>query len=126
MSEYVGCTNGTVRQIVSQRSRITKFSSPRLARRYLELGDKLKVVSFAETGTPRQQVLDEFSISPRTFWRIIRKKELLQSHPKKGRPLTIKELYAKHPEVVAEVEAFVSYAIILVCQSHENSWKSAN
>ena len=100
MSESVGCTNGTVRQIVSQRSRITKCSSPRLARRYLELGDKLKLVFFAETGTPRQQVLNEFSISPSTFWRIIHKKELLQSHPKKVRPLTIKkELDAKHPEV---------------------------
>ena len=96
---------------MTQRSRITKCSSPRLARRYLELGDKLKVIFFGETGTPRQQILHEFSTSPRTFRRIVHKKEVLQSHAKKERPLTIKkELYGKYPEVDAEVEAFVSYA----------------
>ena len=111
ISESVGCTDDTVRQILTQRSMITKCSSPRLARRYLELGDKLKGIFLAETGTPRQQILDEFSISPRTFRRIVHKKEVLQSHAKKGRPQTIKkELYGKYPEVDAEVEAFIFYA----------------
>ena len=111
ISESVGCTKDTVHQILTQRSRITKCSSPRLARRYLQLGDKLKVILLAETGTTRQQILDECSISPRTFRRIVHKKEVLQSHAKKGRPLTImKELYGRYPEVDTEVEAFVSYA----------------
>ena len=71
----------------------------------------MKVIFLAETGTNWQQILDEFSISPRTIQGIIHKKEVLQSHSKKSRPLTVKkELYGKHPEVEKEIEAFVSYA----------------
>ena len=77
ISESAGCTAETVHQIVSQHSRITKCSSLRLARRYLELGDNLKVIFLAESGTYQQETLDEFSISPRTFRRIIHKKDIL-------------------------------------------------
>ena len=111
ISESVGCTVEIVHQIVSQRSRITKCSSPRLARRYLELGDKLKVIFLVKFGTPRQDILDEFSISPRTFRRIIHKKDIPQSHAKHFRLMkTKKELYAKYPEVDAELDAFITFA----------------
>ena len=66
-------------------------SSPRLVRRYLELGDKLKFIFLAKCGTTQQQIHDEFSISPGTSRRIINKKDILQSHAKKGRPMTIKK-----------------------------------
>ena len=111
ISESVGCTVEIIHQIVSQHSRITECSSPRLARRYLELGDKLKVIFLAESGTFRQEILEEFSISPRTFRRIIQKKAILLSHAKSGRlTKTKKELYAKYPEVDAELEAFIAFA----------------
>ena len=111
ISESVGCTVETVPQIVSQRSRITKCSSPRFARRYLELGYKLKVIFLAESGTPRQEILGEFSISPRTIRQRIHKKDILQSHAKNGRLRKIKkELYAKIPEVDAELEGFIDFA----------------
>ena len=65
----------------------------------------------AESGKSREQILDKFSILTSAFWRIINNKEVLQSHAKKGSPVTTKKgLYAKHPKEHAKLEAFVSYA----------------
>ena len=110
ISESVGCTIETVHPIVSQRSRIAKCSSSRLARGYLELKDKLKVIFLGESGTPRQEILGQFSISPQIFRRVVHKKDVLQSHAKNGRLMkTKKELYAKYAKVEADLEDFIAF-----------------
>ena len=75
----------------------------------------LNIIFLAESGTDRQEIIDEFSIGHRTIHRIIHTKDILQSHIKNRRPMkTKKELCAKHPEVDAELEGFIRFARKLV------------
>ena len=63
----------SVERVLATRDRITKCRNPNPSRRFLELGDKLKVMCRAEYGESQMDTCEEFKISLRTYRRILSK-----------------------------------------------------
>ena len=111
ISEKIGCSPDSVQRILSQKGRITKCSSPNRSRKYLTLGDRLRVVCRVECGDRHDQICTDFNISIRTLQRIVQHKMKWKSQGMQGSTLNAKKaLFPRYPEVDAEIERFINFA----------------
>ncbi len=62
----------SVLMIISQRSRITNCSTPKLSRRYLPLSDRLRDICRTECGDSLTNICRDFEIGTSTYHRTIK------------------------------------------------------
>ena len=69
ISEKIGSSLDSVETILSQKRRITKFSSPDRSRKHLTIDDRLCAVHLVECGERHEKICPEFDISMNTLHR---------------------------------------------------------
>ena len=111
VSQQLGYSVRTIEKVIPSKNCITKCRTPKTSRRFLELGDKIRVICRFQCGEGPKDIQKEFKISPRMFRRIVLQKEDCLQQAQKGSSLTIKrKLFAAYPAVDAELEKFTQFA----------------
>ena len=111
IAEKINQNISCVLQIVSEKNRITKCTSPKATRRFLTLKDRLRVICPEECGEFRSSICNEFETSPNTYHRIIKGKLKWKTQATRGCPLTIRRACnARHQGVDDELLNFIMFA----------------
>ena len=111
ISHQLGYSVRTVEKVISNKNRITKCRTPRTSRRFLGLGDKIRVICRFQCGGSSKDIQEEFKRSPRTFQRVVLQKEDWLQQARKGSSLTVKrKLFTAYLAVDAELEKFAQFA----------------
>ena len=110
ISEQIGRSTDSVERILSEKGHIKKCSSPNRIRKYLTLGDRLRVICRVECGDRNDQICTDFCISMRTLQRIVQHKMKWKSRGILESTLSEKKApFPKYPRVDDEIARFISF-----------------
>lgn len=92
----------TIENDISNKKSITKCSTPKTSKRFLELSDKIRIRCRFQCGENLKDIRKEFKISPRTLRQIPLQKENWLQLAQKGSSLALKsKLIVTYPAVYA-------------------------